>query len=142
MKRTIGLLNVVLILALLFRDSAGLSSGGRGFLAFVAYAIATFVVWLLYDFTQQYMTPVMFAVGVALSIAALAPYAAPLARVGADSVFAGWAGVDIGPLVEQGVVGVGHRDRRRDEACHRLHAGSLRRRQLRDRRCRRWWRWR
>jgi len=61
----------VLILALMFRDSAGLSSGGRGFLAVVAYAITTFVVWLLYDFTEQYMTPAMLAVGVTLSIAAL-----------------------------------------------------------------------
>ena len=65
------LLLVLLILALLFRDSAGLSSGGRGFLAFVAYAIATFVVWLLYDFTLEYMTPAMLAVGIALCIAAL-----------------------------------------------------------------------
>ena len=61
----------ILILALLFRDSAGLSSGGRGFLALVAYAIATFVVWLLYDFSLEYMTPAMLAVGVALCIAAL-----------------------------------------------------------------------
>jgi len=61
----------VLILALLFRDSAGLSSGGRGFLAIVAYTIATFVVWLLYDFTLEYLTPTMLVVGVALCIAAL-----------------------------------------------------------------------
>jgi carboxypeptidase Q len=39
----------------------------------------------------------------------LQQFAAPLARVGADSVWAGWAGVDIGPLVERGVIGVGHR---------------------------------
>jgi carboxypeptidase Q len=43
------------------------------------------------------------------AIGALAPYVAPLAAVGADSVYAGWAGVDIGPLVEAGVLGVGHR---------------------------------
>lgn len=61
----------VLLLALLFRDSRGLSSGGRGFLAVVVYGITTFVVWLLYDFTQQYMSPTMLAVGVALLIAAL-----------------------------------------------------------------------
>jgi exo-beta-1,3-glucanase (GH17 family)/cellulose synthase/poly-beta-1,6-N-acetylglucosamine synthase-like glycosyltransferase len=61
----------VLILALLFRDSNGLSSGGRGFLAVVSYAIATFVVWLMYDFAQQYMSPMMLAVGVALILAAL-----------------------------------------------------------------------
>ena len=61
----------VLILALMFRDSRGLSSGGRGFLAVVAYAITTFVVWLLYDFTQQYMSAGMLAVGVVLFVAAL-----------------------------------------------------------------------
>lgn len=43
------------------------------------------------------------------TIAALAPFTEQLAILGADSVYAGWAGVDIGPLVEQGVVGVGHR---------------------------------
>jgi carboxypeptidase Q len=43
------------------------------------------------------------------AIAALEPFAASLARVGADSVYAGWAGVDIGPLVDEGVLGVGHR---------------------------------
>jgi exo-beta-1,3-glucanase (GH17 family)/cellulose synthase/poly-beta-1,6-N-acetylglucosamine synthase-like glycosyltransferase len=61
----------VLVLALMFRDSAGLSAGGRGFLALVAYALATFVVWLLYDFSQQYMTPAMLVVGLALFVSAL-----------------------------------------------------------------------
>jgi len=44
-----------------------------------------------------------------LTITELAPFAAPLAGLGADNVYPGWAGVDIGPLVEQGVLGVGHR---------------------------------
>ncbi len=66
---SIGL--AVLLLAVLFRDSRGLSSGGRGFLALIAYTIATFVVWLLYDFTQQYMTPLMFGVAIALCLAAV-----------------------------------------------------------------------
>lgn len=70
----------VLILALLFRDSRGLSSGGRGFLAFVAYAITTFVVWLLYDFTQQYMSPAMVGVSVVLFVAALGVVAVMLAE--------------------------------------------------------------
>ena len=61
----------ILILAFMFRDSGGLSSRGRGFLATVVYAIATFVVWLLYDFTQQYMSTTMLAVGVALLVAVL-----------------------------------------------------------------------
>ena len=42
----------------------GPSPAGAGFSAIVAYAITTFVVWLLYDFTQQYMTPAMLTVGV------------------------------------------------------------------------------
>ena len=51
---SIGL--AVVLMALLLRDSHGLSAGGSGFLALVAYGITTFVVWLLYDFTQQYMS--------------------------------------------------------------------------------------
>ena len=35
--------------------------------------------------------------------------AAPLAHLGASNVRAGWAGVDIGPIVEMGVPGIGHR---------------------------------
>ena len=61
----------VMLLALLFRDSNGLSSGGRGFLAVIAYTITTFVVWLLYDYSQRYMSPAMLAVGVMLLISAL-----------------------------------------------------------------------
>jgi len=61
----------VLLLALLFRDSSGLMPRGRGFLALVAYAITTFAVWVLYDFSQHYLTPGMLAVGGMLFIAAL-----------------------------------------------------------------------
>jgi carboxypeptidase Q len=43
------------------------------------------------------------------TIEALRPFAAPLATVGADTLYPGWAGVDIGPLVETGVIGIGHR---------------------------------
>lgn len=45
------------------------------------------------------------------TLAFLRRLASPLAAVGADSVYPGWAGVDIGPLVEHGVIGVGHRVR-------------------------------
>ncbi len=62
----------ILLLALLLRDSRGLSAGGHGFLALVAYGITTFVVWLLYDFTQQYMTLSMLAVSAVLLLSALA----------------------------------------------------------------------
>jgi len=36
-------------------------------------------------------------------------YAASLRAIGADGVEEGWAGVDIGPIVELGVPGIGHR---------------------------------
>jgi exo-beta-1,3-glucanase (GH17 family)/cellulose synthase/poly-beta-1,6-N-acetylglucosamine synthase-like glycosyltransferase len=61
----------VVLLALLFRDSAGLKPRGRAFLALLAYAITAFAVWLVYDFTQQYITWPTLIVGVALMVAAL-----------------------------------------------------------------------
>jgi carboxypeptidase Q len=42
-------------------------------------------------------------------VAHVASLAASLAPLGASAVRAGWAGVDIGPLVEEGVPGIGHR---------------------------------
>jgi len=56
----------VLLLVLLYRDSATLSSSGKGFLAVVTYAISTAAVWLVYDYTRQYMTPATAIVGLLL----------------------------------------------------------------------------
>jgi exo-beta-1,3-glucanase (GH17 family)/cellulose synthase/poly-beta-1,6-N-acetylglucosamine synthase-like glycosyltransferase len=67
---SIGL--AVILLAFLLRDSQGLSMGGSGFLAAIAYGTTTFVVWLLYDFTQQYMSLGMIAVTITLLLSALA----------------------------------------------------------------------
>jgi exo-beta-1,3-glucanase (GH17 family)/cellulose synthase/poly-beta-1,6-N-acetylglucosamine synthase-like glycosyltransferase len=58
----------VLLLLLLYRDSATLSSRGKGFLALVTYTIATAAVWLVYDYTRQYMTPATVIIGVLLLI--------------------------------------------------------------------------
>lgn len=66
---SIGL--TVLLLAVMFRDSAGLMKRGRGFLALVAYIIPTFAVWMVYEYSQQYLTPATLAVGIMLFIAAL-----------------------------------------------------------------------
>lgn len=60
----------VLILALLLRDSRGLVHGGRGFLVIVSYAISMAVVWMVYDYTQKYMTWEQVVVGVGLLLAA------------------------------------------------------------------------
>jgi len=44
-----------------------------------------------------------------LVIERVAAYCAPLATLGANEVRAGWSGVDIRPLTEDGVPGIGHR---------------------------------
>ncbi len=66
----ISIVLAVLLLLLLFRDSKGLLDRGRGFLAIIAYGITTFVVWMVYDFQQQYMTVSTLVVGVVLLFAA------------------------------------------------------------------------
>ncbi len=66
---SIGL--TVLLLALLFRDSVGLMARGRGFLALVAYTITTVAVWMVYEYSRQYLTPLTLAMGIMLFIAAL-----------------------------------------------------------------------
>src|SRR6266853_2162530 len=46
----------LLVLGLLYLNSDALRNRGRSFLAVVVYATATIAVWVIYDFTQQYMT--------------------------------------------------------------------------------------
>ncbi|MCK7575978.1 MAG: glycosyltransferase [Chromatiales bacterium] len=58
----------VLLLAFLYRDSSTLSKRGKSFLALVTYAISTAAVWVVYDYTRQYMTPATAIVGVLLLI--------------------------------------------------------------------------
>ncbi len=66
----ISIAAAVILLLILFRDSKGLLDRGRGFLALVAYAIATFAVWVVYEFQHRYMTTSTLVVGVVLLIAA------------------------------------------------------------------------
>lgn len=60
----------VLILALLLRDSRGLVNGGRGFLVTVSYVISTAVVWMVYDYSQKYLSWEQVLVGIGLLMAA------------------------------------------------------------------------
>jgi exo-beta-1,3-glucanase (GH17 family)/cellulose synthase/poly-beta-1,6-N-acetylglucosamine synthase-like glycosyltransferase len=46
----------VLLLVFLYRDSSTLSHRGKGFLALIVYGLSTAVVWIVYDYTRQYMT--------------------------------------------------------------------------------------
>ncbi|MCG6941931.1 MAG: glycosyltransferase [Thiohalocapsa sp.] len=58
----------VLLLVLLYRDSSTMSSSGKGFLALVTYAVSTAAVYVVYDYTRQYMTPLTTGVGILLLI--------------------------------------------------------------------------
>ncbi len=61
----------VLSLIFLFRDSSGMTSRGRGFLALVAYGSATGAVWIVYSYTRQYMTLEATLLGVLLLLGML-----------------------------------------------------------------------
>ncbi len=58
----------VLLLTLLYRDSETLANRGKGFLALITYATSTAAVWIIYDYTRQYMTPATTLVGILLLI--------------------------------------------------------------------------
>lgn len=87
--------------------------GGRAYAEDHAYEVANHVLALESD--AGCFAPAGFSVRADSTVVeALAPFAAGLTAVGADTVYPGWAGVDIGPLVQAGVVGVGHRVHGRD----------------------------
>jgi len=60
----------ILMVALLFRDSGGLVHRGRSFLIFVSYVISTAVVWLVYDYSNKYLSWEQVLVGFGLLTAA------------------------------------------------------------------------
>ena len=61
----------LLVLGLLYLNSDALRNRGRSFLAVVVYAAATIAVWVIYDFTQQYMTVSSVIAGVLLLLGML-----------------------------------------------------------------------
>ena len=64
----LSIVMAVLLLAFLYRDSSTLSKRGKGFLALVTYLVSTAAVWVVYDYTRQYMTPATAIVGLLLLI--------------------------------------------------------------------------
>jgi exo-beta-1,3-glucanase (GH17 family)/cellulose synthase/poly-beta-1,6-N-acetylglucosamine synthase-like glycosyltransferase len=64
----ISIVIAILLVVFVYRDSGGLSSKGKGFLALVMYAISTAAVWIVYDYTRLYMTPATAAVGILLLV--------------------------------------------------------------------------
>ncbi|HYM42676.1 MAG TPA: glycosyltransferase [Steroidobacteraceae bacterium] len=61
----------LLVLGLFYLTSGTLHNRGRSFLAIVVYAAATLAVWVIYDFTQQYMTISSVIAGVLLLLGML-----------------------------------------------------------------------
>ncbi len=59
------------LLAMFYLGSQTLRNRGRSFLALVVYAIATLSVWMAWDYSQQYLTPLSIGVGVVLLLATL-----------------------------------------------------------------------
>jgi exo-beta-1,3-glucanase (GH17 family)/cellulose synthase/poly-beta-1,6-N-acetylglucosamine synthase-like glycosyltransferase len=68
------------LLAAFFIGSRTLRNRGRSFLAVVVYAIATLAVWIVHDYSRQYLTPVSIAVGLLLFASALGVMAVLLAE--------------------------------------------------------------
>jgi len=58
----------IFMLAVFSIDGRKLATFGRGFLAVVAYATATAVVWVLYEYSQQYMTLTTVMVGLLMFV--------------------------------------------------------------------------
>ena len=59
------------VLGLVYLTSDALRNRGRSFLAIVVYAASTLAVWVIYDFTQQYMTVSSVIAGVLLLLGML-----------------------------------------------------------------------
>ena len=92
----------------LFADEEMTGQGGQAYLAAHRDELPRHVAALESD--SGCFTPDGFSVrGDSLAVAAVARLAAPLAGIGADHVRPGWSGADVGPIVREGVPGIGHR---------------------------------
>jgi exo-beta-1,3-glucanase (GH17 family)/cellulose synthase/poly-beta-1,6-N-acetylglucosamine synthase-like glycosyltransferase len=61
----------LVVLGIVYLTSDALRNRGRSFLAIVVYAATTLAVWVIYDFTQQYMTVSSVIAGVLLMLGML-----------------------------------------------------------------------
>ena len=65
---TLSVIVALITFALLLIDASTLTHHGRGFLAVIAYALATAVVWIIYDYLQQYLSVSAIIVGIVMLI--------------------------------------------------------------------------
>jgi len=70
----------IIVFTLLLIDSSRLQNRGRSFLALVAYAAATAVVWVIYDYMNQYLTITSIIVGILLILGMIGVIAVLLAE--------------------------------------------------------------
>lgn len=64
----ISVIIAALLLTLLYWDSRALKKRGRSFLAIIVYTVTTAIVWVIYDYTRQYLTITSVAVGLLLFV--------------------------------------------------------------------------
>lgn len=64
----ISVIIAVITFALTLVDSRQLSARGRGFLALITYGTTTAAVWIIYDYTHQYLTFTSVVVGILLML--------------------------------------------------------------------------
>ena len=72
--RELAAISVVLagvVFALLLIDARSLSKRGRGFLAVIAYLLTTALVWIVYDYLQQYLSLSAVIVGILMLISGI-----------------------------------------------------------------------
>ncbi|MBM4221786.1 MAG: glycosyltransferase, partial [Gammaproteobacteria bacterium] len=70
----------LIMLTVFSLDGRRLANSGRSFLAVVAYATATTLVWVLYEYSQQYMTVTTVIVGLLLLVGTIGVIAVLLAE--------------------------------------------------------------
>src|SRR6202161_2198157 len=63
MLSAISVALALLMLGVFYMHSGGLRTLGRTLIAIVVYTAATITVWVVYDYTQQYLTPTSLVVG-------------------------------------------------------------------------------
>jgi len=76
----ISVVLATLLLSLFFANSRSLGTRGRSLLAFVAYAAAATLVWIVYDYSQQYLTLTSVLLGSVLIMGMLGVIAVLLAE--------------------------------------------------------------
>lgn len=65
---TLSVIVALITFALLLIDASTLTRHGRSFLAVIAYALATAVVWIIYDYLQQYLSVSAIIVGIVMLV--------------------------------------------------------------------------